>query len=433
MTAEIAIMNRSAVALAGDSAVTVETIDGPKIYNTAHKLFRLSFTQPVGIMLYGQGAFLSVPWETIIKEYREHLQNKSFPALKDYSNDFIRFIGDNKLLFPDDIREEYVINSIGLIYEIINNRIMEDVQVAFIEKQRVTDSKISKIAAKAINDSYSQFKKSPLLKNVDKKEIRQINSKYSDKIEEFIKHIFENIPLYKKDLKKLREIPGHFFCKDVFLDNLSGIVFAGYGAEDVFPKLCAFELEALLNGRIKHKKESVSEINHHNGAVIRAFAQGEMVHSFMEGIDPNLCEIYDSYVKKILNGYPKIISKGLKGLTPKKRNQIIKNLNKASSTIFDHYNDTIKNFRTESFVLPVTQAVSILPKDELASMAESLVNLTIFKRKVSIGHETVGGPIDVALISRGDGFVWIKRKHYFKQELNPRYVMTHYKGERKND
>jgi len=32
--------------------------------------------------------------------------------------------------------------------------------------------------------------------------------------------------------------------------------------------------------------------------------------------------------------------------------------------------------------------------------------------------ESVGGPIDVALISKGDGFVWIERKHYFRAELN---------------
>lgn len=35
-------------------------------------------------------------------------------------------------------------------------------------------------------------------------------------------------------------------------------------------------------------------------------------------------------------------------------------------------------------------------------------------------RETVGGPIDVAVITRGDGFIWIRRKHYFEPSLNPR-------------
>jgi hypothetical protein len=55
-------------------------------------------------------------------------------------------------------------------------------------------------------------------------------------------------------------------------------------------------------------------------------------------------------------------------------------------------------------------------------MAESLVNLTSLKRRVSLQAETVGGPVDVAVISRSDGFIWIKRKEYFRPELNPGYL-----------
>ncbi len=63
-------------------------------------------------------------------------------------------------------------------------------------------------------------------------------------------------------------------------------------------------------------------------------------------------------------------------------------------------------------------------------MAESLVNLTSFKRRVTMDPETVGGPIDVAVISKGDGFVWIKRKHYFTKELNPQFVANYYREEK---
>ena len=43
-------------------------------------------------------------------------------------------------------------------------------------------------------------------------------------------------------------------------------------------------------------------------------------------------------------------------------------------------------------------------------MDEALVYVTSLKRKVSSASETVSEPIDVAVISKGDGFVWIKRK-----------------------
>jgi hypothetical protein len=51
-------------------------------------------------------------------------------------------------------------------------------------------------------------------------------------------------------------------------------------------------------------------------------------------------------------------------------------------------------------------------------VAEALVNLTSFKRRVTMDAETVGGPVDVCVITKGDGLVWIKRKHYFNPELN---------------
>jgi hypothetical protein len=71
----------------------------------------------------------------------------------------------------------------------------------------------------------------------------------------------------------------------------------------------------------------------------------------------------------------------------------------------------------------------MMPKDELAAMAESLVNLTSFKRKVTEEAETVGGPIDVAVISKGDGLVWVKRKHYFPPELNQQFFANYYRLE----
>ena len=46
MTTEIAILNRSAVALAADSAVSVATPNGIKVYDGVNKLFELITGRP---------------------------------------------------------------------------------------------------------------------------------------------------------------------------------------------------------------------------------------------------------------------------------------------------------------------------------------------------------------------------------------------------
>jgi len=65
--------------------------------------------------------------------------------------------------------------------------------------------------------------------------------------------------------------------------------------------------------------------------------------------------------------------------------------------------------------------MAMMPKQELIQLAEALVSITAIERKASREEATVGGPIDVAIITKHEGFVWIKRKHYFPKELNPRY------------
>ena len=75
MTAEIVIMNKEAIALATDSAVTMGQEKRQKIFASANKLFTLSKYYPVGIMIYGQASFMGIPWESIIKIYRNKWPN----------------------------------------------------------------------------------------------------------------------------------------------------------------------------------------------------------------------------------------------------------------------------------------------------------------------------------------------------------------------
>ena len=101
MTAEIAVLNRNAVALAADSAVTLQLPEGPKIYH-ANKLFTLSKYRPVGIMIYGAADFMDVPWDTIIKRYRAHLGTRGFRQVQDYATDFLSFIEKRRSFFPEE-------------------------------------------------------------------------------------------------------------------------------------------------------------------------------------------------------------------------------------------------------------------------------------------------------------------------------------------
>ncbi len=65
MTAEVAVMNRSAVALAADSAVTLSGVNPAaqvdKVFQNENKLFELSKLYPIGIMIYNATSFFDIP------------------------------------------------------------------------------------------------------------------------------------------------------------------------------------------------------------------------------------------------------------------------------------------------------------------------------------------------------------------------------------
>lgn len=97
------------------------------------------------------------------------------------------------------------------------------------------------------------------------------------------------------------------------------------------------------------------------------------------------------------------------------------NIKESTETLVKRINDAM----FQSYTKPLIDTVISLDKEDMANMAESFISLTSLVRRMQPGEETVGGPVDVAVISKGDGFVWINRKHYFKPELNAAFFQNY--------
>jgi hypothetical protein len=198
--------------------------------------------------------------------------------------------------------------------------------------------------------------------------------------------------------------------------------------------LRSYDCEAIVNGKLRFwpiPAKSV-DINFETNASIIPFAQSEMVGRFIEGVDPSYSGVLRDYLKTLLeNGYPGMLKQMLTGrVGDDVLLEIGTKLADLGTKLITDFDSETNNYRRQTFVNPILETVAGLPKDELAAMAESLVNLTSFKRKITSQEaETVGGPIDVAVISKGDGFIWIKRKHYFDPALNHSFFRNYYGAE----
>lgn len=59
-----------------------------------------------------------------------------------------------------------------------------------------------------------------------------------------------------------------------------------------------------------------------------------------------------------------------------------------------------------------------MPVQDAIQLAAFLVDFAIKFSHFKMGAPTVGGPIEIAAITKYESFKWIKRKHYFSQEFN---------------
>ncbi len=76
----------------------------------------------------------------------------------------------------------------------------------------------------------------------------------------------------------------------------------------------------------------------------------------------------------------------------------------------------------KQFSEPIIDMVALMPITEMCEFAESLINLTSLRKKVTMQDETVGGETEVISITKGEGLIWIKRKHYFDPKLNQSFI-----------
>jgi hypothetical protein len=92
---------------------------------------------------------------------------------------------------------------------------------------------------------------------------------------------------------------------------------------------------------------------------------------------------------------------------------------------FKEYAEKLREHRYEKYTKPIKQAISSLSLSDLGMVAETFVSASQILKRVRPEVESIGGPVDVAVISKGDGFVWTKRKLYFEERLNPAFRLKY--------
>jgi hypothetical protein len=131
--------------------------------------------------------------------------------------------------------------------------------------------------------------------------------------------------------------------------------------------------------------------------MIIPFGQREIIDTIIRGIHPDLA-----------GNLLTLLASSLKAHTRRS-----KGTDDNISGIVERFQNDVRKEISEEYSEPLMTAVSVMPRQEPVMMAEVLVSLTAFRAHASVGEEeTVAGPIDVAILSKSEGFIWVKRKRF---------------------
>ena len=217
------------------------------------------------------------------------------------------------------------------------------------------------------------------------------------------KQVFEGMKLTRTLKSDLRKTVSLMYGKEWFHpSDESGVVIAGIGESEPFPALFQYRVGTVAAGKLRYAKVDEARVGAAD-AVVVPFAQRETIDMIIGGIHPRLQD-------KLIEDVERWMPNGKNGKA-KNPERIEKRKKKFASYIREEI--------LQRYDQPFMGAVSALPRQDLAKMAEALVNLTAFLMHMTADQdETVAEPIDVALLSKCDGFTWVRHKELIRRTEN---------------
>lgn len=424
MTSEVVLMNRQAVAMAADSAVTISGDRYLKTYQSADKLFPLVDGQPVAVMIYNNAEIMSTPWETVISLYREQARGRPLDTIEAYAEDFMEFLSGNPDLFPADHQDTEFFKVVAVVYYVIAEEFDHQLHKFQQSNAGSVREHISSIFEFVVGQIHTDYLRCPDdsprgdLACFPKGMAEQVRRRYGNEIEQLIESLihslrneYPGLSVSEETKTRLREIAVFAATKDAFFEHYTGVVFAGFGAREKFPSMRSYLASSVILGILKRKRDREANIGSDSGPVFQPFAQDRMIRTFLTGMDNYLRMFIYGETLKLTNGLVSDIVRRAPNLTDAQRNAIYKDYSQNNlAHALNEFFRSVDGYQYAVHTRPILRAVNSLPKKELGETAASLIKLNSFQQKVMNSVETVGGPIDVAVITRNGGLEWKREK-----------------------
>ena len=414
MTAIVGILNKKAAVVAADTALTVTRGNSTRsIYYNNTKIFKLSDKYPAAVMTFSNADFMGVPLGVLINMYKDQEGDKGFKDLQGYVDNFIQFLDKERNLHDPNCQRDYLRSEILTLYGKVKDYVTEQIQseVDARPDYEYTDEEsasiIRKYFAEGLEMVETYVKGNNKCSRFDRYDFQRFQNYSREEIDGLMECFREDdIPEDMRD--DFEKVLYDYLCSEFFY-NGSGLVFVGYGKEDLYPSLLPIYVSGIIDDhfRYSYAEEDNVYINNDNSSTISPFAQTDVMMTVMKGVSPMFYQKFDELHQSAIDQTKQKMVEAMRaaGISEK---TIAKVQEVNTDDIIEKREEEVLDFIRKEYTDGLVDTVETFNIEDMANMAESLIEITNLQRHITSSEESVGGPVDVAVITRDRGFVWMK-------------------------
>lgn len=425
MTAVIGMLNKKGVAIAADSAVTRTRGGDQKVTKNGNKMIRVSDVVPVSVMITGNAMFIDNPWDIIVRKYRKERGALLHPSVEATMRDLLSYISNKDSLW-NTANEEIQLKR---MVESFMDKLKWNID--FEAKKTDDKGKIKrpKLFVKETLKSLKSAQKFYESKNegAEKYDFEKFKSLISPIVDNYLSDTeadpfdSEIIKAFKDYIEEIREdllkaLYGYLtFTKG---DSSATLVFSGYGKDEIYPSLIAIDINEGFDHHINWEITQKVNIDDKTPAAICPFAQTDVITSLLTGASGKWLNSMDREVETL---YDPLVFLNEHIEDPFENPEIMELNSVNSNNLSMRRRKMINKMRDENKAAWVKDLEGYDVKS-MAELALTLVDLTGLQRILTFQQEGVGGDVDIAVITKTDGFTWLNRKSwYHHKDIGGRY------------
>lgn len=398
MTAQAVVANTRAVAIASDSSVTVTNGGGSRrTFTNEEKVFPLPSPHRLALLHSGNIRVVGVPIDVLIAEWMRTLGGEPLSNVEDYVDHFKNWLGGADDIFGIDTQIRHYESTLETYLWDLRQEISKQLQE--LQSTSGSEEEAPVIVEQMLERDRQYLETLHEYDGLSRDWAQGVAAKSGEMIMGLIDWAMQDLPRSDRIDHHLTQVAVELAYRPSPFASHATLVFVGFGGSNVFPVSQMMDLDGLLEGRIRAQAHSSTAISVDTDAVVTPVGQVEAMNTFLRGYDY-------SFLTLAVEGLRASLQDASQQLPTVDEDTSDKQLQAAEEQLRSEF----ERLSWERFVRPMVGTVSAMAATDLARVAESFVGLQVLRQLTQAEMETVGGPIDVAIITRAEGFRWVSSK-----------------------